>query len=291
MKKLLWVGDAACPSGFARATHETLEWVRREYDVTVLGINYRGDPHDYPYPIYAAFGGGDAFGVGRIIWMCDLVKPDVIVLQNDPWNVPSYMRQLAHFPEYKDIPVVASIAIDGKNCAAKELNGLAKAVFWTQFALGEARQGGYIGPAEVIPLGVDLLQYQPMDQREARKNRNLPEEVWNSFIVGNVNRNQPRKRWDLTIRYFAEWVKSYKVKDAFLYLHVAPTGDIGVNVQQLASYYGVQKQLAMMEPAVFYGIAEDQMRDTYCSFDVYASTTQGEGMGLPAMSMPLAAKV
>ena len=103
MKRLLWIGDVACPSGFARATHETLDTLRHVYDVTVLGMNYRGDPARpddefgkyhvdgrWPYQIYAAAPGGDAFGVGRLIFMCDLVKPDVIVIQQDGWNVPHY---------------------------------------------------------------------------------------------------------------------------------------------------------------------------------------------------------
>jgi len=64
-KKLLWVGDAGCPSGFGLATHKILDVVRHKYDVTVLGLNYRGDPHGYPYEIWAASAEGDTFGIGR----------------------------------------------------------------------------------------------------------------------------------------------------------------------------------------------------------------------------------
>ncbi|MCR4301794.1 MAG: glycosyltransferase family 4 protein [Sulfuricaulis sp.] len=287
MKKLLWIGDAACPSGFARATHAILDMLRREYDVTVLGMNYRGDPHPYPYPIFTAFAGGDAFGVGRLVWMCDLVKPDVIVLQNDGWNIQPYVRQLRRrkpngkymWPEYAGIPIVAALAVDGKNLDARWLDGLAHVVFWTQFALDEAREAGYEGPASVVPLGVDTTVYHPADKMEARSARGIAS-LGDAFIVGNVNRNQPRKRWDLTVRYFAEWVKSKKVSDAYLYLHVAPTGDMGVDVKQLAKYYGVLDHLALMEPPTWYGIAEEEMRDTYNCFDVQVTTTQGEGFGL-----------
>jgi len=280
MKKLLWVGDAGVPSGFARATHEILDVLRKTYDITVLGMSYRGDPHDYPYPIYAAMAGGDQMGLGRLIWMCDTVKPDVIVLQNDPWNIPAYIQLLADFPEHANIPVVACVAVDGKNVPTRSMNGLAHAIFWTQFGLDEARIGGYNGPASVIPLGVDLNVYFPLDKKEARQRRTSSDFYQDKFIVGNVNRNQPRKRWDLTIKYFAQWVEWMHVEDAFLYLHVAPTGDKGVNVQQLCKYYGILERLMLVEPHVFYGIAEHEMRDTCNCFDVSINTGQGEGFGL-----------
>lgn len=281
MKKLLWIGDAACPSGFARVTHEVLDTLRHSYDVTVLGINYRGDPHPYPYPIYTAMG-DDYMGVWRLIWMCDFVKPDVIVILNDPWNIPFYTNLLKKFPDYAKVPVVGSVAVDGKNCRGAGLNDLALAIFWTQFGADEAKAGGYTGPAEVIPLGVDLNTFNPRDKQEARAKR-LPLNLPDVFVVGNVNRNQPRKRWDLTIQYFADWVKSRKIQDAYLYLHCAPTGDTGCNVAQLAKYYGVLDRLWLMEPPVFYGISEEEMVDTYNCFDVQISTTQGEGFGLTTL--------
>lgn len=278
-RRLLWVGDAACPSGFAKATHAILETLRQTYDITVLAINYRGDPHTYPYDIFAAAPGGDMFGIGRLAWMCDYVKPDVIVLQNDGWNLPAYVAQIRQFKEFNSIKLVAAVAVDGKNFQKEWLNGLDSVIFWTQFALDEARAAGYEGPASVIPLGVDLSIYRKIPQADARSKRGLIG-AEKAFIVGNVNRNQPRKRWDITIKAFAAWVKQYDVQDAFLFLHTAPTGDTGVNVHQLASYYGVLDRLILVQPPVFYGIPEEDMALTYNCFDVLMSTTQGEGFGL-----------
>jgi glycosyltransferase involved in cell wall biosynthesis len=184
------------------------------------------------------------------------------------------------FPEYADIPVIGIVAVDGKNCMGGPMNDLAMGIFWTQFGLDEARRGGYTRPGVVIPLGVDLGAYYPTDKYEARMKRGLPKSMDDAFIVGNVNRNQPRKRWDLTLKYFAEWMHHGSLKDAYLYLHVAPTGDTGIQVNNLASYYGIAARTLVVEPQVFYGLNEAQMRDTYNSFDVQISTTQGEGFGL-----------
>lgn len=281
MKKLLWVGDAVCDSGFAKCTHKILDAVQKRFDVTVLGLNYRGEPHPYPYPVWPASYKGDLFGVNAILEMCDRVRPDVIVLQNDPWNVPAYMRRLAELQD--PIPVVGIMAVDAPNCLGRAMNRLHHAIFWTKFAQNEAILGGFTRPSSVVPLGVDLETYFPMDKHEARRQCGLPDDVVNGYIVGNINRNQPRKRMDLTIRYFAQWVKQFGVDNAFLWLHVCPTGDSGYEVEQLAKYYGVGERLILVEPEVWKGVAEKHIALTLNSFDVQMSTTQGEGWGLTTM--------
>jgi len=291
MKKLLWIGDACCDSGFARATHYTLDTLRHRFDVAVLGLNYLGDPHAYPYQIYPAWPGKDMFGVGRLEDVVPKVRPDVIVIQNDPWNIPYYIEVLEHVPQ---IPVVGILAVDGKNCrggkvngtTAKErgLNALSLAVFWTQFGLDEARAGGYEGPAAVVPLGVDRTIYKPRDQAFARKEVGLPLPD-DAFLVGNVNRNQPRKRLDLTLMYFGEWVSKFHRDDAYLFLHVAPTGEMAYEVNQLTQYLGLHGRVILSEPTAYKGLSELQLSHLYSCFDVGISTTQGEGWGLPALEM------
>ena len=301
-KKVLWIGDAGCPSGFGRATHEIMDLVSQHYDVTVLAVNYRGDPpvdpktgFFYRYPMYSAGAAGpdgryDSFGVSRLHWMIHRIQPDVIIIQNDGWFFPLYFKELRRrkptgeymYPEHAAIPVIGVVAIDGENFVGQWIKDLSLAIFWTQFALKEARKGGYAGPAQVIPLGVDTEIYYPVE-REGALERKGAVGLRNSFVVGNVNRNQPRKRWDLLIKYFAKWVYSRNIKDASLYFHSAPTGDESFDLVQLAEYYGILKMLAWAQPETFYGDPEEALRDTYNIFDVYATTTQGEGMGLTTL--------
>lgn len=279
MRNVLWVGDACCQSGFAKATHEIGDRLCQDFQFSVLGINAKGDRHPYDYDVYPAAPGGDMFGLGRMIEICDKVRPNVVVLQNDGWNIQPYMVQLKRAKEHAETPVIAVVAVDGKNFQGEWLKGVSHAIFWTNFALREARAGGYEGPASVIPLGVDLDKFQPRSKRESRYRifkGYMPDET---FVVGSVNRNQPRKRADLLIRYFAEWIHTKNV-DAILFMHVAPTGDAGIDVEQLARFYGVHDRLARREPPLWSGIDEDEMCDTYNCFDVFATTTQGEGFGL-----------
>src|SRR3990167_2557678 len=281
MRRLIFCGDAACESGFAKATHAYLEALRTRFEIDVVALNYRGTPNDYQslYRLWPAAVGGDRMGINLVNHLIDRIGPDVCLIQNDPWNFPHYLMRI------HAIPVVGIVAVDGKNCRGAGLNGLRHAIFWTQFGLHEARAGGYTGPASVIPLGVDRTIYQPRDRAEARRLLRLRSDRINddAFIVGAVGRNQPRKRLDLTIMYFAEWVRTRQIDDAFLYLHVAPTGDQGYDCEQLAAYYGVASRLVICEPSVWRGSTEERLAITYNACDVLATTTQGEGWGLPVL--------
>jgi glycosyltransferase involved in cell wall biosynthesis len=242
-------------------------------------LNYRGDPHAYPYPIYPAYLGGDFFGVKRLAEIVAKLQPEMIVIQNDPWNIPAYTEQLKGYAG----KVVGAIAVDGKNCRGGALNRMTRAIFWTKFAQQEALRGGMRIPSGVVGLGVDLDIYKPASRIAARQTIGLPGVPDNAFIIGNVNRNQPRKRLDLTVQYVAEWVRERALRDVFLYLHVAPTGDHGYDVEQLIHYYDMRGRLILSEPEVWKGLTEPDLALTYQTFDVQLTTSQGEGWGLCTM--------
>ena len=58
----------------------------------------------------------------------------------------------------------------------------------------------------VFPHGFDHNLYYPIDQKIARCYNNYNED---DFMVLNLNRNQPRKRWDTTIMAWAEFVEKH----------------------------------------------------------------------------------
>jgi glycosyltransferase involved in cell wall biosynthesis len=177
---------------------------------------------------------------------------------------------------------MAVMPIDGKNCNCSYLNGLALAVWWTEWAAKEARENGYGGQSTVIPLGVDLNIYKPMPKGDARKaiGLPLPDEA---FVVGYIARNQPRKRLDLAVRHFGEWIKSKQVLDAYLYIQTAPTGETAYDVSELIRYERVSNRFIPVESDLRGAITEAKMAAVYNAIDVFWSTSQGEGFGMPAL--------
>lgn len=293
--RILWVGDATVSTGFARCTHAVCDALHAAgWDVHVLGMNFYGDPHRYPYPIYTCVnpidGGRDPFGATRFPRMVERLQPDLVVLLNDPWNVPSYLGSLEGFVkqcrkggiEIVTPKVAAWLAVDSANQDGGPLNVLGHVAVWTQFAAEELKRGGYDGEPSVVPLGVDHSVFYPRDQADARRSAGVPEKA---FIVGVVGRNQlPRKRLDLTLEIFSEWTRKHGVEDAYLLLHSAPTGERGYDLGRLARYYGIPKgRVLSTQPSIGQGLSDEDLPLVYASMDVYLSASQGEGWCLPAL--------
>lgn len=277
-KRILIVGDAVQQTGFARVVHNISWFLKDKWDLHILGVNYDGDPHPYPYPIYPALLGGDPFGIQRIEGLVKRLKPDLLFIINDPWNIPTYLQQLPRL----NIPVVAYMPVDAPNQqAGAALNALTRAITYTEFGRKQLLLGGYLGRVNIIGHGVDTTMYHPMPKSEARKVLEMRGISDESFIVGNVNRNQPRKRLDLTVMYWTDWwLQAGKPTNAYLYLHAA-NKDIGYNILQLTKYFGVQNRLIVTDPNMRpSSLLEDKMKYIYNSFDVQVSTTLGEGWGL-----------
>lgn len=276
-KTLLWVGDAIIHSGFARVTHNILAHLVDRWDVHVLGVCYTGDPHGYPYPIYPASLSGDIYGLGRLQEIIGKVKPDAILILQDPWIVPFYLDRLNG--NFKG-PVVASMPVDAPNIpkrAAHALSKLTHAIFWTEFGLKEAQASGFSGDADVIPFGVDLERYVPVPRAAARARLKIPQ---GAYVVGNVNTNHPRKRLDLTMLYFAEWIRSGGApSDAKLMLHCAHKPE-GWDLMNLADYLGLKGRMIITNPGSAGQVDESAMPFLYSAMDVQVTTTQGEGWGL-----------
>jgi D-inositol-3-phosphate glycosyltransferase len=290
--KVIWVGDAVVSSGFAKCTHAVCDNLHEHgHEVSVLGISYFGDPNKYSYPIYPCVQpldcGGDSYGVLRLPILCKRINPDIIVLLNDPWNIndpnnsPSYLDMLKR--TQVTCPVVAWLAVDGTNQHASPLNDLAHVAVWTQFAADELRRGGYTGPISTVPLGVDTSLFYPRDRAESRAKVCPPTIPSDAYLVGAVGRNQPRKRLDLTLAYFADWITRDNISDAYLYLHIGPTGDVGCNIPSLVRYYGLAGRVIIAETPLGMGYDESIMPYVYSALDCYLSTSQGEGWNLPML--------
>jgi len=291
--RVLWVGDAVAKTGFAKVTHAMVpRLIAAGWDVHVLGSNYPGDPHPFPYPIWPARSGGDAWGVGRVEALAKKLQPDVVVVQGDPWNVREFL-----IPLHGLCPVVGYMPLDSQNVpACRDLNGrpgkegydgLAHAVWYTEFARAEAHTewSGYTGSSAVVGLGIDASQFRARPRAEALAKLGLTSLPAHAFIVGNVNRNMARKRLDLTIFAFARWwEQAGKPAHAYLYLHASQL-DTGPNLLQLAKRVGLTGRVIItnktMRPGE--GIPELDMTAVYSLFDVQVSTTQGEGWGLTTM--------
>lgn len=281
--KLLWVADAVIHSGFARVTHSVLEHLRHTWDVSVLGICYRGDPHPYPYPIYTIYtegGGTDAHGVSKLPEVLRAVTPDVILVLHDPWLIVDRFLPVIEPPS----KLAAYLPVDAPNMKpwiAKGLSKLGIAIFYTGFGEKEAVTAGFTGRSAVIPHGIDLSVYSPLPKETARRALGIPLDAW---VVGYAGRNQPRKRLDVILEGFARWIQEFHPTNPYLYLHCDPLDQAGWDLLQLGQYHGIAERL-IRSPGVTAskGIPEENLKYIYAAMDVHVNASLGEGWALTTM--------
>lgn len=288
MAKILWYGDACSNTGFGRVTHSVLEHLAKEHEVCVLGINYTGDPHEHPYKIYPACVGGtqDRFGVNRIPEILHKERPDVVICLNDIWVVNQFWERCQFLKDDLKFKFIAYFPVDSESYYPDMLQNMP---FWDlaiTFTVNCAHRilshKINIPRLGVLPHGVDNGRFYPISKEEARQELGLP---LDKFIVFNGNRNQPRKRIDLTIQAFADF--AVDKPDTMLYLHMGAK-DLGWDVMPLfhreMNKRGLddKHRLILTSPNMNYMAAPpDSLLNTiYNACDVGLNTADGEGWGL-----------
>ena len=288
MAKILWYGDACSNTGFGRVSHSVLEHLRKYHEVVVLGINYAGDPHEHPYRIYPActMHTGDRFGIQRIPEILLKERPDVIICLNDIWVVNQFWERCQFLKDEIKFKFVAYFPIDSERYYPEMLRNIAQWDLAITFTVNSAHRilAHNVGVPKlgVLPHGVDISKFAPMDTKKAREELGLPQD---KFIVFNGNRNQPRKRIDLTIQTFAKFAADKP--NAMLYLHMGAK-DLGWDILPLfhreMGKYSVdgQQRLILTSENINYVDAppDDVLNRIYNACDVGFNSADGEGWGL-----------
>lgn len=296
------VGDAAAPTGFARVLHSILDRIKHKYEIHHLGINYSGDPHEADWKIYVARLAGDVYGANRLQQLVERVKPRLIFLVNDIWVLGRYASILEKYKA--DLKTVMYFPIDGEPVDpefVKQLDGVDQLVAYNQFgkrvmqqAIAAVRQENpefKASEIKVIPHGVDTKLFHPYSKQSTSRDLNagrsrarkalLPGEkdFQESFIVLNANRNQPRKRIEITMQGFALFAEN-KPENVKLYLHMGAE-DVGWNLVSLAKRYDIESRLIISNTAK--ETPTDSLKRLnmiYNACDVGINTSIGEGWGL-----------
>lgn len=220
--KLLWVGDFAAMTGFGRVGGAILPRLQDQYEIVVLACNWHGDPTQEQelfkmYPASNRFQQAP-FGENRIREIVENEKPDIVCTLNDPWIASEQYRQIEDLHKEGRFKFVGYLTMDSYNWVGgidPHINDWDALIAFTEFGAHEFVKGGVRRPIAVIPHGLDTDVFYPIDRAEARKKLNLSEDI---FVVFNGNRNQFRKRIDITIAAFAKF--AVDKPDTQLYLHM-----------------------------------------------------------------------
>jgi glycosyltransferase involved in cell wall biosynthesis len=228
------------------------------------------------------------FGFKQLPDMIRKEKPDVIMIYNDMSVVGKFLMEI----EKSGIPRTFKTWVYCDQVYTTQLQGYldmlnlkAERIFaFTPFWRQCLRDQGITRPVDVLLHGFEADVYKPLPRNEIRKTMKIPEDA---FVFLNVNRNQPRKRYDLLIMAFVELIVKYPTKPLFL-MCICDKGEKGgwwlfeiyqrelklrgVNPEQYAGRLMVSSQDMVFKDEdinVFYNVA-----------NVGVNAAEGEGWGL-----------
>ena len=286
MAKILYCGDCAVQTGFGRVAENILPKLAEKHDVVAMGVNFWGDPHSMPFPIYpASVGGTDPHGSHRIAQILQIEKPDLVIAVNDIWVLNNLwakaqpLQKELGFKWYSYFPVDSYGFFPEVFRYAKDWDGMGT---YTKFGVEEIRKAGCDVDCDIISHGIDRSTFFKVDQAEARKELGVDPDA---FIVFNGNRNQPRKRIDLTIKGFVEFAKDKP--DAKLWLHMGSKDqgwDLIPLFKRVARDYDYNSEGKLILTSKNFDVTNclpaDKLNLVYNATDVGVNTCIGEGWGL-----------
>src|SRR5690606_21874922 len=170
------------------------------------------------WALYPAAIGGDCFGVKRVRELLRRVRPDLVFLVSDAWVVSDHLEEIFAADEKARgvayVPVEAGPLDPTWRGHARNVKTYAVYTRFGRAEIEKALPPSASAAIEIVPHGVDTERFYPLERvgssaTEAKLRLGIiksPSEP--SFVVLNANRNQPRKRIDLTIRGFAEFAKN-----------------------------------------------------------------------------------
>jgi len=286
--KLLWCGDIVAMTGFARVTENVLSRLQEQYEIVVLSHNWWGDPTPLQskYKMYPSSNRFQTapFGEDRIREVVEKEKPDIVFTINDMWIINEQYKRIKDLHDQKLFKFVGYAPMDSygwTGCLDETANDWDGVISYTEFGAHEFIRGGIRKPITIIPHGITANQFYPMDKAEARKRLNLKDDI---FIVFNGNRNQFRKRIDITVEGFAKFAKDKP--DTQLYLHMG-LKDQGWDVMPLFARAmqreGIDPNGRIILTAQTQGppnVEVEFLNTIYNAVDVGVNTCKGEGWGL-----------
>lgn len=313
VKRVLWLSDFACASGFANVAQNILAQVAKtkKYAIDVVGINYYGVPNDWQkfYPAIrllpaSVISNGDLFGRMGFLNLLNSGVYDIVFTLQDTFIIETIGKQILEIRKNhminkkKTFKWIYYYPIDAEPPENWIKDSVAMAdypVSYTEYGKRESikKVPELESKLRVIPHGVDTKVFFPLSDEEKKEFRSkyFKGKADGKFLITNVNRNQPRKDLMRTLQMFHTFQRANQ--DAgVLYLH-CKREDVGGNIYEIARRLDLDPDVDFILPAEDFnehdGYPTEVLNAIYNVSDVVITTTMGEGWGL-SMTEAMACK-
>lgn len=231
----------------------------------------------------------NGFGFGLVKTFVATSRPDVVVVYNDLSVIKAVLDELKDVPAPRAFKVVAYIdqvypyhrkdLIQHVNLHADA--GIAFTPRWRECIAAQ----GLSLPCHALPHGLNPRTYFPIPRALVRTYYGFGDQ---DFLVLNLNRNQPRKRWDTCIKAWAEFVARLPDAPTKLIVGCLPKGKgcawdiLDIYCRELEKrsvplQQGVRHLMFVDTPQA---MSDREVNMLYNVCDVGLNTCDGEGFGL-----------
>lgn len=301
--KVLWYSDFLCNTGFGTVAHELVKRLNKtgKYEFIVQGINHYGNPYNVKtsqyydlkdIPVHPANDSESLFGYQKFATLLSEIEPDLLFVLQDHFNLMPLQDCLEKARKHIKFKYIFYFPVDGmlkKIWVDKAISLADYPVAYSKFGKEQVSSLADLPNLKIIPHGVNLDVFKPVfneDQKEAFRKEyfgaKLPEKA---FLIGNINRNQPRKDIPRTILAFSIFKRLHPEIPAYLYLHMNIKDRAGHNLHDFIQH-NVPENLwdyfLFPNEEVFgnHKMPKETLVKVYNALDVLVSTSWGEGWGL-----------
>ena len=228
------------------------------------------------------------FGYQGLLETIRKKNPHIVMIYNDMAVVTRFLEEIRKVatPRSFKVWIYCDQVYENQHQAMIDiLNRDSDRVFtFTTFWKKHLKEQGVTRPISVLGHGFDSKLFFTVPRDLARKSLKLPE---NAFVIMSLNRNQPRKRYDIMIMAFVELLQKNPEKQLIL-LCICDKGERGgwwlfeVFVRELKKIglpieqYG-NRLMVSSQDMVF---KDEDVNVLYNVADLGISTADGEGWGL-----------
>lgn len=267
----------------------------KDIDLTIFGFQnfYDNKKHRLDFPqnvnVYDAYANENpkskGFGQNEVQDFVKLNDPDVVIVYNDMVVLTSIVSELKKIPNarFKIIGYIDQVYLSQKKMFIDFINkNIDVSVLFTKHWEKTIKELGVTTPTHFLPHGFNKEHFYPVPKDIARKYFNLNSD---DFIILNLNRNQPRKRWDICLKAFAEIVSRYPDEPIKMMIGTAIQGEWNLlelferelKKRSITLEDGMKHIIIMDNPQK---VTDEETNLLYNVADIGINTCDGEGFGL-----------
>ena len=213
------------------------------------------------------------------------INPDIVIVYNDLIVIHTMLIKLSEIEnrKFKIIPYIDIVYKNEKNSLIAKINELSDGgIMFTQHWKEVIQYQGFTKPLWVLEHALNTNNYFKIPKHLCRTYFNISDDT---FLILNLNRNQPRKRWDICIMAFIRFIAKHINDDIKLMISTSLQGAwdlVDIIISESRKYNvtleDVQKHLIMIKNPQ--QLTDFDINVMYNAGDIGWNTCDGEGFGL-----------